>query len=196
MQKLYMLTLLLPDRIEEKLLQFRKEVAQRYGSVAALKPMGHISLLANFVFDEAALPQLQEKFEAVFNDTSPFRVELENFGAFPVHTIFVAIRDFFPFIQLRYSLHRQLSRHRPSLSLESAGAATTPHIPVACHDLSPEAFDLAWTDFCQREFTDSFTATRAHLMENRGKWRTVRVFPFRKHAGSATRPSPNERCCA
>lgn len=196
MQKLYMLTLPLPDRLEEKLLQFRKEVAQRYGSVAALKPMGHMSLLENFVYDDRDLPQLQEKLEGVFDYTTPFRVELENFGAFPSHTIFVAISDFFPFMRLRNSLYRQLSQESPSVSITSARPSATPHITVAYRDLTPEAFDLAWSDFCQRAFADAFTATGAHLMEHRGKWRTVRVFPFRNFASTATQPSALDRFCA
>jgi len=195
MQKLYKLTIPLPDHIEELVMQFRREIAQRYRSVAALKPMGHMSLQESFVYDDRMLADMQNKLAEVFDHTAPFRVELENFGAFPSHTIFVAIRNFFPFMQLRDRLYRHLGRDNAMPAIVSSGAIT-PHITVAYRDLAPEAFELAWSDFCQREFNEHFTATAAHLMEHRGKWRTLRVFPFQNLPFSATQPLTRHRFCA
>lgn len=195
MQKLYKLTIPLPDHLEERVMQFRKEIAHRYRSVAALKPMGHVSLQESFAYDDRMLADMQNKLAEVFDHTAPFRVELENFGAFPSHTIFVAIRNFFPFMQLRDRLYRHLGRENAMPAIVSS-RAITPHITVAYRDLAPEAFDRAWSDFCQREFSGEFTAAAAHLMEHCGKWRTVRAFPFRNLAISDVQSLPLDRFCA
>jgi len=139
---------------------------------------------------------LQQRLEEVSDYTAPFSVELENFGAFPSHTIFVAIRNFFPFMQLRDRLFRQVVQQNLFPPIASGRPAMTPHLTLAYRDLAPETFELAWSDFCQREFSDEFTATAAHLMEHRGKWRTLRVFPFRNLSLSATQPLTFDRFCA
>lgn len=195
MQKLYKLTIPLPDHLEERVMQCRREIAQRYNSVAALKPMGHMSLLESFVYDDRMLADMQNKLAEVFDHTPPFRVELENFGAFPSHTIFVAIKNFFPFVQLGERLYRHLSRTNAMPAIVN-GKEITPHIVVAYRDLTPEAFENAWSDFCQREISGEFTAAAAHLMEHRGKWRTVRAFPFRNLPTSDGHLPPLDRFCA
>lgn len=179
MLKLYALTIPLPDRLDDRILQFRKEMAERFCTVAALKPMDFMPLQQCFVYDDAHLPALQTKLGEVFDDTAPFRVDLENFGAFPAHTIFVAIRNFFPFIELRDRLHRRMPEETALLRALGGRLTLTPHITVAYRDLTADAFYRAWSDFCEREFIDHFHADDAHLMEHRGKWRTIRAFPFR-----------------
>lgn len=173
MQKLYMLAALLPGPMEELILQFKREIAERYQSVAALKPMDHIVLVDTFLLDEAKLPRLELCLNEVFGSVAPFEVELENFGAFPPHTIFAAIKDFFPLQHLRSRLAKLLERE---FQLVAENRGSTPHIPVAHRDLQPEAFDAAWVDFSARELTASFRLESVHLLEQRGKWRSIREF--------------------
>lgn len=179
MQKLYFLAVLLPDALEERILQFKTEIAARYHSIAALKPMGHITLQDTFFYDDAHLPRLHTRLEEVFACTSPFTVELQDFGAFPAHTIFAAVKDFFPFQQLRESLYWQLKNEMTFPDSAVGSRKITPHVTIAYRDLTPEAFEEAWSEFCQRELSAQFEAASAHLMEHRGKWRTVREFPFK-----------------
>ena len=179
MQKLYFLSISLPDALEYLILQFKKEIAARYHSVAALKPMEHITLQVTFFYDDTYLPRLQHRLEEVFDCISPFAVELQDFGAFPAHTIFAAIRDFFPFQQLRESLYWQLKNEMTFPPSALGSRKITPHVTIAYRDLTPEAFEEAWSEFCQRELYASFEATSAHLMEHSGKWRSVKEFPFK-----------------
>ena len=70
-------------------------------------------------------------------------------------------------------------RSEGSLSDAAIGSRQiTPHVTVASRDLSEEKFAQAWIEFSQRELSGRFMAASAHLMEHRGKWRTVREFPF------------------
>ncbi|MFZ5629043.1 MAG: 2'-5' RNA ligase family protein [Spirochaetota bacterium] len=196
MQKLYFLSVLLPDALEDLILQFKKEIAARYHSVAALKPMGHITLQETFFYDDAHLPRLQRRLEEVFECTAPFAVELQNFGAFPAHTIFAAVKNFFPFQKLRESLYWQLT-HEPTFPSSALGSRKiTPHVTIAYRDLTPEAFDGAWSEFCQRELSAQFAVTSAHLMEHRGKWRTIREFPFQNKPSRQLQSLQLDRFCA
>jgi len=178
MKKLYFVAILLPDSLEELILQLRTEIAQKFNSVAALKPMGHITIQDTFLYDDRNLGRLTRRLDEVFTCTSPFPVEIEDFGAFPAHTIFAAIKNFFPFQKLREWLYWQLKNETTFPDAAVGSRKTSPNITVACRDLTPEKFEEAWNEFSQRELSASFTATSAHLMEHRGKWRTVREFPF------------------
>ncbi len=178
MNKLYCITVLLPDTLEELILQLKTEIAGRFNSVAALKPSCHITMQDTFLYDDRNLGRLAGHLDEVFAESSPFEVELQNFGAFPAHTIFAAIKDFAPFQKLREMLFWKL-RAEGSLSDAAIGSRQiTPHVTVASRDLSEEKFAQAWIEFSQRELSGNFLAASAHLMEHRGKWRSVREFPF------------------
>lgn len=178
MQKLYFISILLPGPLEERIMQLKTEIARRFQSVAALKPLGRITIQENFLFDDRHLESLTSRLDNVFSETRPFDVQLQDFGAFPAHTIFAAVRDFFPFQRLRQRLYQQLSQEKNFPAPALGRPAMTPHVTLACRDLTPDKFDEAWAEFSQRELSDSFTAASAHLMEHRGKWRPVREFPF------------------
>ena len=178
MKKLYFIAILLPDSLEELILQLKTEIAQKFNSVAALKPMGHITMQETFLYEEKHLPRLIKQLDEVFSTTAPFDVELSDFGAFPAHTIFAAIKDFWPFHKLRELLFWRLKNERTFPDAAVGSRKMTPHVTVAYRDLDPEKFDAAWTEFSQREFSAIFKAASAHLMEHRGKWRTVKEFPF------------------
>ncbi|MBL8033849.1 MAG: 2'-5' RNA ligase family protein [Leptospiraceae bacterium] len=179
MQKLYSIAILLPDSIEELILQFKREIAQRFHSVAALKPNALITIQSPFFYDEKNLSELNDQLSSAFATASPFQVELQDFGAFPAHTIFAAISNFLPFQRLRDAIFRRL-KGCPGFPAAALGSnRITPHVTIAQHDLERREFDEAWSEFCQREFSAQFTAAAAHLMELRGKWRSVHEFPFR-----------------
>ena len=188
MNKLYCIAVLIPDTLEELILQLKTEIAGRFNSVAALKPNCHITIQDTFLYDDRHLARLTAHLDEVFAESSPFEVELQNFGAFPPHTIFAAIRDFLPFQKLREMLFWQL-RADGLLSDAAIGSRQiTPHVTVACRDLSEEKFSQAWIEFSQRELSGSFVAASAHLMEHRGKWRPMREFPFLGLAAPAGAP--------
>lgn len=178
MKKLYCIAVLLPDSLEELILQLKREIAGRFNTVAALKPTCQITMQDTFLYDDKNLSRLTTRLNETFCESAPFDVELQNFGAFPAHTIFAAVRNFAPFQKLREMLFWKL-RAEGSLSDAAIGSRQiTPHVTVAYRDLSEEKFAQAWIDFSQRELSASFVAASAHLMEHRGKWRSVREFPF------------------
>lgn len=179
MNKLYCIAILLPDSLEELILQLKTEIAGRFNSVAALKPSCHITMQDTFLYDDRNLSRLTSRLDETFTLTSPFDVELQNFGAFPAHTIFAAIRDFTPFQKLREMLFWTLRTDGTLPDAAIGSRQITPHVTVACRDLSEEKFSQAWIEFSQRELSASFVAGSAHLMEHRGKWRSVREFTFR-----------------
>jgi 2'-5' RNA ligase len=178
MKKLYFIAILLPDSVEEHILQLKTEIAQKFNSVAALKPMGHITMQDTFLYEEKNLPRLMAQLEGIFSTAAPFDVELSDFGAFPAHTIFAAVKDFWPFQKLRELIFWKLRNERTFPHTAVGSRQITPHVTVAYRDLDPEKFEAAWTEFSQREFSAKFKAAAAHLMEHRGKWRTVKEFPF------------------
>ena len=178
MNKLYCIAVLLPDTLEELILQLKTEIAGRFNSVAALGPTGQISVQGTFLYDDQNIDSLADSLESVLAFTRPFEVELQDFGAFPSHTIFAAIRNFFPFQALRDILFRRLRADRTFPQAALGSREITPHVAVAYRDLAPEKFEAAWNEFSQRELDVTFTASSAHLMEHRGKWRAVREFPF------------------
>ena len=158
MNKLFCIAILLPDPLEELILQLKTEIAGRFNSVAALKPSCHITMQDTFLYDDRNLGRLTTRLDAAFASATPFDVELQNFGAFPAHTIFAAIRDFSPFQRLREILFWKLRTEGTLPDAAIGSRQITPHVTVACRDLSEEKFSQAWIEFSQRELSASFIA--------------------------------------
>ncbi len=109
----------------------------------------------------------------------PFRLQLENFGAFPPRVIFIDLQHSEPLFTLQQELLRYCKRELNLFNANYKDQPFHPHVTLAFRDLKKPVFAQAWGEFESREFSGSFQVSDIHLLKHNGKtWDTFQQIPF------------------
>jgi 2'-5' RNA ligase len=174
----YFVAIVLPPDLNEKVLEYKKYMFDRYGCKTGLKSPAHITLVPPFWMN-------QEKEEELIEDLirlahySPFPISTEGFSAFPPRTIFINPTP-------SEELH-QLKRKADEIFCKPGGISKReerpfhPHITIATRDLSKKAFHEAWEYFEKKIFHEEWLVQDVSLLRhNQERWEVIRTILFQK----------------
>jgi len=156
--------------------QIQNYFRDRYGTKAALKSPPHITLIPPFELSSDRLESLQSELEKFAKTRSPFPINLSGFAAFPPRVIYIDVQAN-PTLQSLYvditaSLSNQLDIVDPY-----ANRPFVPHMTVGFRDLTPDKFELAWAEFCDRSIELEFVPRKITLLvHDQQKWQALSNF--------------------
>jgi len=174
---LYFFGILPPFNIAAELNEIKKEFAEKYESLKALKSPAHITIIPPFFANDTFENAIESKVSAFVKHCSHIPVTLNGFGQFNEKVIFVELEKNETLSTFYYSF----SAFFTGLGFEitSMNKFFHPHVTVAFRDLSHENFRKAWTQYEKKEFKDSFTATGIHLFKHKDEfWHVIKEFNF------------------
>lgn len=184
---LYFIAIVPNEEIRNSIHAFKQDVADRFGSKAALKSPPHITLHMPFRLSDKKIPDLEKVLTEVSECTSPFDVLLQNFDCFPPRVIFVGLPEN---PELKALQHRLLKSMR-LLNLFNGNYKDRPfhpHITIGFRDLKPAAFKIAWNEYKEREITLNFIASHLSLLKHNGNtWEVFKEFSFGTNLDKAER---------
>lgn len=174
----YMLALSPHEDLRERILKERDVFAGKFGvAVSNFRP--HI-LLGRFTQYEMKEERIVAKLKALAMGQSPFKVELEGFGSFPSHTIFINVTTKVPISMLVKSIKTKAGlmmkfdrEHKPYFTSE-------PIINIA-RKLQPWQYEKGWQEYQHKNFRAKFIADQMLLLkryQQGGAWRVVRHLEF------------------
>jgi 2'-5' RNA ligase len=178
--RLYMMTIVPPTDLEQKISQERTEFSEKYYCKAALKPPVHITLANLFKAEDNLEISSIEALEAFCGAQQGFELEVRNYGFFehrhyPVVFIDVVKNEE---IKLLNSELSRLLRHLFSLPAEN-GVVYHPHFTIGYRDLSPDIFPEVKRIYSERHFDARFTVDSLCLFKhNSVRWEVYKRFPF------------------
>ena len=177
---LYFIALIPPETLCERIRLLKLEIADKFGAKHALKLPAHITLQIPFRIpdeEEFGLVELLRDFAAKQHS---FTIKISGFKKFSNRVIFADIETKEPVIQLFERLQKLLATHLDLKDHEKTNKIH-PHFTLASRDLDHRSFPLAWADFKDREFQESFQATSISLLKHNGKsWDIFKEFEFMK----------------
>ncbi|NND32874.1 MAG: 2'-5' RNA ligase family protein [Saprospiraceae bacterium] len=179
-ESLYFLAVLPPPSTAEEITAFKHVIADRYGSIHALKSPPHITLIPPFWKHDADMHHLVNDLIVWSLTKRCFDLELLNFDCFKPRVIYVDIvknRDL-------ESLQKALSEHlKEKWEINSkVRNAFHPHMTIAFRDLEPKAFYQAWDYFKHRSYQARFHCNALYLLKHfRGKWVVQHKFMLLGH---------------
>lgn len=175
---LYLLAVLPPPPLREKVRELKVEMRNRFGAGHALKSPAHITLQMPFRLDPVKEPALLALLENWSRRQTLFPVKLDGFGAFPPRVVFIRVADHQPVSALENSLRMALAGES-TLEVETAQRPFHPHMTIATRDLSEPAFHRAWAEYKDRPFEADFEVHSLFLLKHNGKvWEVYREFSF------------------
>ena len=175
---LYLVALLPPPPVRERVRELKEEMRHRFRAGHALKSPAHITLQMPFRLDSQDESHLISLLGRFASGQAPFPVDLDGFGCFPPRVLFLKIEDHKPLVALMEALQAVLARE-PSLGIEGSGLPFHPHMTIATRDLKEEAFYQAWAEFKDRPFEAAFEVRSLFLLQHNGQfWEIYREFKF------------------
>ena len=88
---MYFIALVLPEELNQKVLQWKNLMHDRYNCKVGLKSPAHITLVPPFWMDEGKETSLLADIDSIATTISSFIIKTKNFSAFQPRTIFIDV---------------------------------------------------------------------------------------------------------
>ena len=161
----YLLVLNPHEELRNKIMQVKKDFYEKYEASTAIGGKPHVPLV-NFVQYGLMEDRIINRLRMVAMGSTPFKVELKDFGSFPSHTIYinvatkVAVQDLVKTI--RHETQRLMKLNddnKPHFILE-------PHLTIA-RKLKPWQYEKGWLEYSNKNFTGRFIADGMLVIKRR-----------------------------
>lgn len=181
--RMYFIAVVLPPHIDEKVLQYKRQMQALYGCKVGLKSPAHITLVPPFWMEEEKEVALRKDIEQLALSLPAFSLATAGFAAFKPRTIFVAVEE-------NEALHQLKKRsdaffRGKEYKMKTENRPFHPHITIATRDLHKNAFWEAWPRFEKEPFLETANVNGLSLLRHNGRaWDVVFTVPF-QHATPA-----------
>ncbi|HMR91418.1 MAG TPA: 2'-5' RNA ligase family protein [Chitinophagaceae bacterium] len=175
----YLLVLSPHEELWNKIMKVKDEFATAYDQEQARWGKPHVTLVS-FIQYAMMEERLVNRLRTVAMGTTPFKVELKDFGSFPAHTIYINVLSKVPVQTLIKNIRHETQRlmklnedNKPHFILE-------PHLTIA-RRLQPWQYEKGWQEYSHRSFTGRFIADSVTLLRRpvgELKYQAVRRFAF------------------
>jgi 2'-5' RNA ligase len=175
--QMYFVAVVLPESLDEKVLQYKRWMAEKYGCKVGLKSPAHITLVPPFWMEPEKEQQLKTDLQSISSSFTPFTVETDNFSAFKPRTLFVAVQENEQLKSLKKTSDNFFRNKDYKIKIESR--PFHPHITIATRDLHKKDFADAWPHFEEKKLKEEFAVTGLSLLKHNGRaWDVVFTSAF------------------
>ena len=175
---MYFIALVLPDRLNEKVLKYKQLMFEKYKCNVGLKSPAHITIIPPFWMKEENQQQLIADIDLLSNNLYPFPVSTSNFSAFKPKTIFVAVVASEQLNKLKATTDN-FFRHHSSYPVTIDTRPFLPHITIATRDLFKKSFYEIWPWFAEKNFVETWIAKGFSLLKhNKKNWDVIHTSQF------------------
>ncbi|MFT3937109.1 MAG: 2'-5' RNA ligase family protein [Chitinophagaceae bacterium] len=164
----YLVVLSPHEELRNKIKSVKDDFYEAYQAPNAKWGKPHITLV-NFLQYAMMEDRIVNRFKTVAMGYHPFKVELQNFGSFPAHTIYINVTTKEPIKNL-------VKEMRPFQQLMKLNKDNKPHFIDEPHltiarKLQPWQYEKGWLEYSQKHFTgrfiaDSFLLLRRQVGDN------------------------------
>lgn len=175
----YLLVLSPHEELWNRIMKVKEDFAEKYQSEHARWGKPHITLV-NFVQYEMMEDRIINRLQMVAMGSTPFKVELKDYGSFPSHTIYINVLSKIPVQTLTKTIRSETQKlmkldddNKPHFIME-------PHLTIA-RKLQPWQYEKGWLEYSNKNFTGRFIADSMVLLKRpveEMKYRIVNRFEF------------------
>lgn len=165
--QMFFIAVVLPERLNEKILVFKKWMQEKYGCRVGLKSPAHITLVPPFWTEPENEALLTNDLQSIATQMNVFTLSTNNFSAFKPRTIFVAVNENEELHRLKKTTDDFFRRRDYKIKLDTR--PFHPHITIVTRDLHKKDFADAWPHFENKTFTEEFEVDGLSLLKHNGK---------------------------
>lgn len=156
----YLLVIQPHEELKNKIMQVKKEFAQKFDAPSAEWGKAHLPLVR---FSQLQLMEerIINRFKMIAMAMPAFKVELKDFGSFPSHTIYINV-------DTKVAIQMLVKSLKPAQQLMKTKEIKphfieNPHLTVA-RQLLPWQYEKGWLEYSHRNFTGRFIAKEMLLL--------------------------------
>lgn len=177
---MYYIAIIAPSSVNERVLEWKHWMRDRFGCIVALKSPAHITVISPFWMKTDLEPTLKNLIDDFRVSQKGFPINLRDFNCFKPRVIFVDIEksDSLDSLQAEFQKHLNTTNLVP---LKKEISPFHPHITIANRDLLKKDFTEAWQYFQTKRYKASFVADSISLLKHNGIiWEPIynASFPF------------------
>lgn len=146
-EALYFIALIPPSPILEKVWEFKREAAEKFGSKASLNSPAHITLHMPFRYGLHREGDLTECLRLFSSGQKPIEVTTTGWGTFPPKVIYVEVRKTEALARIQKELHQAMKKELGLFNANYKDLVFHPHITIAFRDLKKAHFQDAREHF-------------------------------------------------
>ncbi|MFK7952540.1 MAG: 2'-5' RNA ligase family protein [Ekhidna sp.] len=173
-ESLYFIAIVPPQKIQDQITDYKKEVAEKFGSKHALNAPPHITLHMPFKWKDKKLGKLESVMNEINAAITPFSIDLKDFDFFEPRVVFVDVLENKPLVSLQKKV---VSSCRRGLNLDNGNYKDRPfhpHMTIAFRDLKKPKFYDAKRYFEELTFSEQFLLEEVSLLTHDGvKWNVM-----------------------
>lgn len=176
-RKHYFLAIIPPSPTYEQVDDLKRYCQEKFNTKAALRSPPHITLQMPFWWPAKKEKELIQQLEHFAKHFDPFKVCLDNFGAFPPGVIYINVVKSLALEEFQLAVKRFCNVKLQLFDSLFKDAVYRPHLTIAFRDLKKPMFKAAWDELKDREFKAEFVADRLALLKHNGKnWEVIHEF--------------------
>lgn len=158
----YLLVLQPHEELNNRIRQIKEDFAIKYDCTIAKHSRPHITL-ANFVQYDLSESRVISRLRSIASQISPFKVDLDGFGSFPEHTIYINVSTKVKIVEAV----REIRQAQRLMKIDQANKPyfiTEPHLTIA-RKLLPWQYEKGWLELSNTHFTGGFMADNMLLLK-------------------------------
>lgn len=159
----YLLTLEIPDDLTARIQTTKEKFAKSFNAPVAKQ--GAYIMLVKFLTSGLMEDKIVNRLAHIARGTTPFKVELKDFGSFPTHTIYINIPTKVP-IQALVKEIKTAQQFMKAQKEIKPHFIDEPHITI-CRKLKPWQFEKGWLEYSHSTFAGRFIAGSMLLLRRR-----------------------------
>lgn len=170
--RMYYVAIICPEKIDEKVFQFKEWMRKQFGCMVALKSQGHITLIPPFWMDEGREEELIQTLQQFSSNDTP-EIQLNGFSHFSDRVLFIHVNENKQLSQLKEQTETHFLQSFSGV-IKKDERPFNPHVTIANRDVSPSTFIKAWAHFSKEKFEGSFVVDAISVLKlNSGKWNVI-----------------------
>jgi 2'-5' RNA ligase len=158
----YQLVIQPHEELCNQIQSIKKEFADKYKAPFAFHTKPQLPLI-NFLAYQMTQERIVNRIGTIAMGITPFKVELDGFGAFPSHTIYANVRTKVPVKELVKEL--KSAQQLMTLSKDNKPHFIEESHLTICRKLKPWQFEQGWLEYSHRHFTGRFIADSMILLK-------------------------------
>lgn len=173
----YLLVIQPHESLWNEIKSIKEKFAADYSCEQAKKGLPHITL-ARFKQFQATESHIRQLLRNNARTISAFKIEMDDFGSFPSHTIYINILSKVP-IMNAVKVLRQAQKFMKIDKDNKPHFITEPHLTIA-RKLLPWQYEKGWLEYQHAHFHGRFIADHALLLKRKqgGFYKQVEKFRF------------------
>jgi 2'-5' RNA ligase len=158
----YLLVLNPHEELRDKIMKVKTEFAEKYKATMAKNLRPHITLV-HFLTWDMMEEKIIQRMRHIAMGTTPFKVELKDYGSFPTHSIYINVTTKVPIVNLAKEM-KSVQRLMKADPRFDPHFIAEPHLTIA-RKLLPWQYEKGWLDYSHRHFTGHFIANNMLLLK-------------------------------